>query len=144
MSNFNKVVLVGNLVTDPELKEIGDNNSVVRFRMAINRRYTTKSGEKKEDTTYIDCEMWGPRAGVIAEYVKKADPILVEGHLKQENWENKDGEKRSKILVSIEDFEFLQRRSSEQKESSEKSTVKTSKKIGSSKSSEKNLEDIPF
>jgi single-strand DNA-binding protein len=144
MSNFNKVVLVGNLVTDPELKEIGDNNSVVRFRMAINRRYTTKSGEKKEDTTYIDCEMWGPRAGVIAEYVKKADPILVEGHLKQENWENKDGEKRSKILVSIEDFEFLQRRNSEQKESSEKSTVKTSKKIGSSKSSEKNLEDIPF
>jgi single-strand DNA-binding protein len=144
MSNFNKVVLVGNLVTEPELKEIGDNNSVVRFRMAINRRYTTKSGEKKEDTTYIDCEMWGPRAGVIAEYVKKADPILVEGHLKQENWENKDGEKRSKILVSIEDFEFLQRRNSEQKESSEKSTVKTSKKIGSSKSSEKNLEDIPF
>jgi single-strand DNA-binding protein len=144
MSNFNKVVLVGNLVTEPELKEIGDNNSVVRFRMAINRRYTTKSGEKKEDTTYIDCEMWGPRAGVIAEYVKKADPILVEGHLKQENWENKDGEKRSKILVSIEDFEFLQRRTSEQKDSSEKSTVKTSKKIGSSKSSEKNLEDIPF
>jgi len=144
MSNFNKVVLVGNLVTDPELKEIGDNNSVVRFRMAINRRYTTKSGEKKEDTTYIDCEMWGPRAGVIAEYVKKADPILVEGHLKQENWENKYGEQRSKILVSIEDFEFLQRRNSEQKESSEKSTVKTSKKIGSSKSSEKNLEDIPF
>jgi single-strand DNA-binding protein len=136
--------LVGNLVTEPELKEIGDNNSVVRFRMAINRRYTTKSGEKKEDTTYIDCEMWGPRAGVIAEYVKKADPILVEGHLKQENWENKDGEKRSKILVSIEDFEFLQRRTSEQKDSSEKSTVKTSKKIGSSKSSEKNLEDIPF
>jgi single-strand DNA-binding protein len=144
MSNFNKVVLVGNLVTDPELKEIGESNNVVRFRMAINRRYTTKSGEKKEDTTYIDCEMWGPRAGVIAEYVKKSDPILVEGHLKQENWENKDGEKRSKILVSIEDFEFLQRRNSDNAQSSEKSVQKPSKKVSSGKSSEKNLEDIPF
>jgi predicted TIM-barrel fold metal-dependent hydrolase len=77
MSNFNKVVLVGNLVTEPELKEIGDSN-LVRFRMAINRRYTTKSGEKKEDSTFIDCEMWGPRAGVIAEYVKR-DPLRLEG-----------------------------------------------------------------
>lgn len=143
MSNFNKVVLVGNLVTEPELKEIGDSN-LVRFRMAINRRYTTKSGEKKEDSTFIDCEMWGPRAGVIAEYVNKSDPILIEGHLKQENWENKDGEKRSKILVSIEDFEFLNKKSSDQKDSSEKSAPKTSKKVSSQKSNEKNLEDIPF
>jgi single-strand DNA-binding protein len=143
MSNFNKVVLVGNLVTEPELKEIGDSN-LVRFRMAINRRYTTKSGEKKEDSTFIDCEMWGPRAGVIAEYVNKSDPILIEGHLKQENWENKDGEKRSKILVSIEDFEFLNKKSSDLKDSSEKSAPKTSKKISSQKSNEKNLEDIPF
>jgi single-strand DNA-binding protein len=142
MSNFNKVVLVGNLVSDPELKEIGDNNSVVRFRMAINRRYTTKSGEKKEETTYIDCEMWGSRAGVISEYLKKSDPILVEGHLKQENWENKDGEKRSKILVSIEDFEFLSKRGSGDSQQSES---KPSQKI-TKKSTQKqsDLQDIPF
>lgn len=142
MSNFNKVVLVGNLVSDPELKEIGDNNSVVRFRMAINRRYTTKSGEKKEETTYIDCEMWGSRAGVISEYLKKSDPILVEGHLKQENWENKDGEKRSKILVSIEDFEFLSRRGGGDEPKSEpKSAQKTSSKVTKKQS---DLQDIPF
>lgn len=142
MSNFNKVVLVGNLVSDPELKEIGDNNSVVRFRMAINRRYTTKSGEKKEETTYIDCEMWGSRAGVISEYLKKSDPILVEGHLKQENWENKDGEKRSKILVSIEDFEFLSRRGGGDEQKTEtKAAQKTGSKVTKKQS---DLQDIPF
>lgn len=144
MSNFNKVVLVGNLVTDPELKEIGENNSVVRFRMAINRRYTTKSGEKKEETTYIDCEMWGARASVISEYLKKSDPVLVEGHLKQESWENKDGEKRSKILVSIEDFEFLSRRSSGEQQTESKQSSKTTKKASTSKSKESDLQDIPF
>ena len=144
MSNFNKVILVGNLVTDPELKEIGENNSVVRFRMAINRRYTTKSGEKKEETTYIDCEMWGARASVISEYIKKSDPILVEGHLKQESWENKDGEKRSKILVSIEDFEFLSRRSSGEQSAESKQPAKTTKKSSSVKSKESGLQDIPF
>ena len=144
MSNFNKVILVGNLVTDPELKEIGENNSVVRFRMAINRRYTTKSGEKKEETTYIDCEMWGARASVISEYIKKSDPILVEGHLKQESWENKDGEKRSKILVSIEDFEFLSRRSSGEQSAESKQPAKTTKKSSSVKSKESDLQDIPF
>jgi single-strand DNA-binding protein len=142
MSNFNKVVLVGNLVSDPELKEIGDNNSVVRFRMAINRRYTTKSGEKKEETTYIDCEMWGSRAGVISEYLKKSDPILVEGHLKQENWENKDGEKRSKILVSIEDFEFLSKRGSGDSQQSESKPAQKITKKSTQKQSD--LQDIPF
>jgi single-strand DNA-binding protein len=142
MSNFNKVVLVGNLVSDPELKEIGDNNSVVRFRMAINRRYTTKSGEKKEETTYIDCEMWGSRAGVISEYLKKSDPILVEGHLKQENWENKDGEKRSKILVSIEDFEFLSKRGSSDSQQGESKPAQKITKKSTQKQSD--LQDIPF
>lgn len=142
MSNFNKVVLVGNLVSDPELKEIGDNNSVVRFRMAINRRYTTKSGEKKEETTYIDCEMWGSRAGVISEYLKKSDPILVEGHLKQENWENKDGEKRSKILVSIEDFEFLSKRGSGDSQQGESKPAQKITKKSTQKQSD--LQDIPF
>jgi single-strand DNA-binding protein len=112
--------------------------------MAINRRYTTKSGEKKEETTYIDCEMWGARASVISEYIKKSDPILVEGHLKQESWENKDGEKRSKILVSIEDFEFLSRRSSGEQSAESKQPAKTTKKSSSVKSKESDLQDIPF
>ena len=137
MANFNKVIVAANLVSDPELKTVGDSN-VVRFRVAINRKFTTKSGEKKEESTYIDCEMWGARSSVIAEYLTKGDPILLEGHLKQENWESKDGEKRSKIIVSVEDFEFMSnKKSGENKPTSEK-------KVPSKGKAEAQLQDIPF
>lgn len=137
MANFNKVIVAANLVSDPELKTVGD-TSVVRFRVAINRKFTTKTGEKREESTYIDCEMWGARASVISEYITKGDPILIEGHLKQENWETKDGEKRSKILVSVEDFEFMNaKKSAEPKTNTDKKSVTKSK-------SENQLQDIPF
>lgn len=138
MANYNKVIVAANLVSDPELKSVGDSN-VVRFRVAINRKYTTKSGEKKEESTYIDAEMWGPRATIISEYLKKGDPVLIEGHLKQENWETKDGEKRSKILVSIEDFEFMSnKKDADSKPSSD------SKNTQKNKSKTDSLQDIPF
>ena len=138
MANFNKVIVAANLVSDPELKTVGD-SSVVRFRVAINRKFTTKSGEKKEESTYIDAEMWGPRANVISEYLKKGDPILLEGHLKQENWESKDGEKRSKILVAIEDFEFMNG-----KKDSDGKTSAESKPMNKKSKQEVSLQDIPF
>jgi len=139
MANFNKVIVAANLVSDPEIKTVGD-SSLARFRVAINRKFTTKSGEKKEESTYIDCEMWGPRANIIGEYLGKGDPILIEGHLKQETWESKDGEKRSKILVSIEDFEFMNSKKQPPAEASEnKAKVTTNKK-----KQELALEDIPF
>lgn len=139
MANFNKVIVAANLVSDPELKTVGDSN-VVRFRVAINRKFTTKSGEKKEESTYIDAEMWGSRASVISEYLKKGDPVLIEGHLKQENWETKDGEKRSKILVSIEDFEFMNGR----KDSETKTTAETKVSTKSKSKADASLQDIPF
>lgn len=139
MANFNKVIVAANLVSDPELKTVGDSN-VVRFRVAINRKFTTKSGEKKEESTYIDAEMWGSRANVISEYLKKGDPVLIEGHLKQENWETKDGEKRSKILVSIEDFEFMNGR----KDSETKTTAETKVSTKSKSKADASLQDIPF
>ena len=139
MANFNKVIVAGNLVSDPEVKTIGD-SSVVRFRIAINRKFTTKSGEKKEESTYIDAEMWGPRADVISKYVKKGDPILMEGRLKQENWETKDGEKRSKILVAIDDFEFMNGR----KDSDEKASTDSKPYVKTKPKQEASLQDIPF
>jgi len=141
MANFNKVILAANLVSDPELKSIGDSN-VVRFRVAINRKYITKSGEKREESTYIDCEMWGNRASVINTHLKKGDPILLEGHLKQENWETKDGEKRSKILVSVEDFEFMGGHKSEVDNSTQKQSSAKSGKQNNKLALE--LEDVPF
>lgn len=107
MANFNNVTLLGNLVADVELKEISENNPVGKFRLAVNRKYNTKSGEKRSDTLYIDCEMWGQRANALSKYTKKGDPLLINGYLKQDTWETKDGEKRSKILASVQDFEFI-------------------------------------
>jgi single-strand DNA-binding protein len=142
MANYNKVILAANLVSDPELKTIGESN-VVRFRVAINRRYTTKSGEKREDSTYIDCEMWGNRASIISTHLKKGDPILIEGHLKQENWESKDGEKRSKILISVEDFEFMGGGNKNENESShQRNATKKQQKQNDKLALE--LEDVPF
>ena len=129
MANFNNVTLLGNMVADAECKEISQGNPVSKFRLAVNRKFTTKSGEKKSDTLYIDCEMWGKRAEAISKYTKKGDPILVNGYLKQDNWESKEGEKRSKILVSVQDFEFISTR-----DGSQTTTAK----------SEPQLEDVPF
>jgi single-strand DNA-binding protein len=115
MSNFNKVIITGNLVANPELKQIGDNNQVVKVRLASNRSYPTKSGESKTDTVFLDCEMWGKRAKVVSDYLKKGDPILFEGHLRQDTWETEGGEKRNKIYMSIEDFTFMGKGGSETK-----------------------------
>ncbi len=131
MADFNNVTLVGNLVADPEKKEISEGNPVCKFRLAVNRKFTTKSGEKKADALYIDCEMWGKRAEVVDKYLKKGDPMLVNGFLKQDTWESKDGEYRSKILVSVQDFEFIGSKGDESGSSS-------------SSKAEPKLEDVPF
>jgi single-strand DNA-binding protein len=141
MANYNKVILAANLVSDPELKNVGDSN-VVRFRVAINRKFTTKSGEKKEESTYIDCEMWGARASIISEYMTKGDPILIDGILKQENWETKDGEKRSKHIISIQDFEFMSNKKTAATSSSSNPVVKENKRP--TREAVAQLEDIPF
>ena len=109
MSNFNNVVLLGNLVANPELVSVGS-SQVAKFRLAVSRKFTTKEGEKRDDTLYIDCEMWGVRASALEKYVSKGDPILVHGYLKQDSWQTKEGQSRTKILVSVQDFEFISTR----------------------------------
>ena len=136
MANFNLTILMGNLVSDPELKPIGDSN-VVRFRLATNRKYSTNTGEKKEDSMFIDCEMWGNRATVISEHFKKGDGIHVNGYLKQENWESKEGEKKSKLVLSIDNFEFID---GGKKSSADQSATPNKAKKPASAS----LQDIPF
>ena len=130
--------MIGNLVADPETKELQQGNSVTKFRIASNRSYKTKSGEKKEDSTFVDCEIWGPRGSILMQYAKKGNPLLVEGYLKQENWESKDGEKRSKLIISIENFEFLggKREESDVSDTSRSTAIKSKDK--------QELSDIPF
>ena len=107
MANFNKVLLVGNLTRDPELKHTPSNQAVAQIGLAGNRQYNTKDGEKREETTFVDCEAWGRTAEVMCQYLAKGRPVLVEGRLKLDQWQDKDGNNRSKLKVVIENFQFV-------------------------------------
>ncbi|MCE2882380.1 MAG: single-stranded DNA-binding protein [Planctomycetaceae bacterium] len=111
MPSYNKVLLMGNLTRDVQLKSTSGNQSVAEIGLALNRKYKTKDGQDREEVTYVDCECWGPRAEVIAKYFSKGKPIFIEGRLKLDSWEDKDGQKRSKLRVVVDDFQFVEGRS---------------------------------
>jgi single-strand DNA-binding protein len=114
MASFNKVILAGNLTRDPELRYTPKGTAVARIGLAINRNYTTEAGEKKEEVTFIDVEAWGRQGEVIAQYMKKGRPLLVEGRLRLDTWEDKNThQKQSKLKVVLESFSFLDSRGSE-------------------------------
>ena len=107
MSSLNKVMLIGNLTRDPDLKYTPGNQAVCEIGLAVNRKYRTKEGEDREETTFVDCEAWGKQAEVLKQYMTKGKPLFIEGRLKLDTWEDKDGGKRSKMRVVIENFQFL-------------------------------------
>lgn len=107
MASYNKVLLMGNLTRDVELKSIAGNQSVAEIGLAVNRRYRTKEGEDREETTFVDCEAWGRTAEVMKQYLSKGRPVFIEGRLKLDQWTDKDGQKRSKMRVVIESFQFI-------------------------------------
>lgn len=106
MANLNKVMLMGGLTRDPQLSYLPSQTPVVEFGIATTRTYRKKDGSQGEDKCFVDCQMFGKRAEVINQYLKKGDPIFVEGSLKFDSWE-KDGRKHSKLRVFVENFEFL-------------------------------------
>jgi single-strand DNA-binding protein len=106
MANLNKVFLMGNLTRDPELRYTPSGTPVCEFGLAVNRRYTTREGEQRDETCFVDVTMWGKRGVVISEYFTKGRPIFVEGRLKYDSWESADG-RRSKLTVVAENFEFV-------------------------------------
>ena len=110
MPSYNKVLLMGNLTRDVQLKSLPSGQPVAEIAIAINRKYKTKDGQDREEVTYVDCECWGPRAEVINKYFSKGKPIFIEGRLKLDSWEDKDGQKRSKMRVVIDDFQFVEGR----------------------------------
>jgi single-strand DNA-binding protein len=107
MANLNKVMLIGNLTRDPDLKYTPGNQAVCEIGLAVYRKYRTKEGEDREETTFVDCEAWGKQAEVLKQYMTKGKPLFIEGRLKLDTWEDKDGGKRSKMRVVIENFQFL-------------------------------------
>ena len=106
MASFNKVVLLGNVTRDPELRYIASGTAVTDIGLAVNDRRKTASGEWVEETTFVDVTLWGRTAEVAGEYVTKGSPLLIEGRLKLDTWE-KDGKKNSKLRVVCERMQLL-------------------------------------
>ena len=107
MASLNKVFLMGNLTRDPQLSYLPSQTAVVDFGLAVNRRWTGKDGEKKEDTCFVDCTAFGSRAETINKYLAKGRPVFVEGRLTFNSWVAQDGAKRSRLKVTVENFQFL-------------------------------------
>ena len=107
MSNFNKVMIIGNLTRDPRLSYTPSQTAVVEIGIAVNRQWTSQDGSKKEETCFIDCKGFGRTAETLSKYLSKGQPIFIEGRLTYENWTAQDGSKRSKHAVVIERFQFL-------------------------------------
>ena len=110
MANFNKVILLGNVTRDPELRYISNGTAVTDIGLAVNDRRKNASGEWVEETTFVDVTLWGRTAEVAGEYVTKGSPLLIEGRLKLDTWE-KDGKKNSKLRVVCERMQLLGSRS---------------------------------
>lgn len=108
MPNLNKVLLMGNLTRDPELRVTPKGTSICQFSLAINREFKLESGEKREEVLYVDVEAWGKGAEIVAKYCAKGRPLYVEGRLRLDTWEDKNTkEKRSRMKVVMEQFQFL-------------------------------------
>jgi single-strand DNA-binding protein len=106
MASYNRVILVGNLTSDPELRYIPSGTAVTELRMAINDRRKTASGEWVEETTFVDVTLWGRTAEIATEYLSKGSNVLIEGRLKLDTWE-KDGKKNSKLRVVGDKMQML-------------------------------------
>ena len=104
---FSKAIIVGNITRDPELRSTPSGAQVCGFSVAVNRNYKDSSGANQESVSFIDCSAWGKAAEIIAQYAKKGSGILVSGRLEQRSWEDKEGQKRSRVEIVVEDFNFV-------------------------------------
>jgi single stranded DNA-binding protein (ssb) len=108
MASFNKVILLGNLTRDPEVRYTPKGTAVTELGMAVNRVYTAENGEKREETTFVDVTLWGRTAEIAGEYLKKGRPVFIEGRLQLDTWDDKQsGQKRSKLKVVGDGLQLL-------------------------------------
>jgi single-strand DNA-binding protein len=107
MSTLNRVFLIGNLTRDPDVRYTPSGTAVGDLGLAVNETYKNKNGETVESTVFVDVEVWARQAETCAEYLHKGAPVFVEGRLKLDQWENQQGEKRSKLRVRADRVQFL-------------------------------------
>lgn len=109
--SYNKVLLMGNLTRDVEVRHLPNSNqAVANIGLAVNRRFRTGDGENREEVTFIDCEAWGRTGETMAQYLRKGRPVFIEGRLKLDQWQDRDGNNRSKLKVVVENFQFVDSR----------------------------------
>lgn len=116
MPNLNRVMLMGNLTRDPEMRYLPSNTAVTAFTIAINRKWRNQQGEAQEETTFVDVEAFGKTAETINQYMRKGKPIYLDGRLKLDVWKDKEGLNRSKLKVIVESFQFIETRQTEQQD----------------------------
>ncbi|MCA9300233.1 MAG: single-stranded DNA-binding protein, partial [Phycisphaerales bacterium] len=108
--SLNRVFLMGNLTRDPEVRYTQNQNAVANIGLAVNRTFKGADAKQPDETTFIDCEAWGRTAEVMGKYLAKGRPVFIEGRLKLDQWQDKDGSSRSKLRVVIESFQFVDSR----------------------------------
>lgn len=107
MANYNKVILLGNLTRDPQLSFLPSNTPVCEFGLAVNRRWRGQDGNMQDETCFVDCQLYGRQAETFNQYMSKGRPVLVDGRLRLRQWETQDGQKRNKLTVVVERFQFV-------------------------------------
>lgn len=107
MASANTVIIIGNLTRDPQSKQLPSQSIVTEFGMAMNRKFKGAGGEEREEVVFVDCTCFGKQAEVIQKYCTKGKQLYVQGRLKYDTWEDKQGGKRSKLSVVVENFQFL-------------------------------------
>ena len=138
MANFNKILLMGNLTRDPQLSYLPSQTAVVEFGLAVNRRWTGKDGQSRDETCFVDCRAFGRQAENINKYLSKGRAVFVEGRLTFDSWTAQDGTKRSKHRVTVENFQFIGAPPNSEKP--EQSVDETASQAGPSTIAD----DIPF
>ena len=141
MASLNKVMLIGNLTRDPELRHTPKGTAICQFSLAINRKFRDESGADREEVTYVDIEAWGKSGETIAKYCQKGRPLFVEGRLRLDQWEDKTTkEKRSRMKVVCDNFQFL----GEGKRTESAPTGSPAPRAGTPPAQENLDEDVPF
>lgn len=142
MANFNRVLLIGRLTRDPELRYTPSGSAVTDFGLATNRVWTGQDGQKHEETTFVDITLWARSAEVASEYLHKGDPVFIEGRLQLDQWTDKEGQRRSRLRVVGERMQFLAARGAQRSE--EETDRSAPDDFGASTSPEPSKGEIPF
>jgi len=145
MANLNKVFLLGNVTRDPEIRYTPKGSAVCDLGIAVNRNYTTDSGEKREEVTFVDVTLWGRTAEVASEYLKKGRPVFIEGRLQMDTWDDKQtGQKRTRLRVVAENMQLLGGRPPGGAGDASGESRQTSAPPKSSSATEPDEDEIPF